>query len=63
MATAWLTPQEVAARLRVHPGTLANWRYQGVGPRYRKLTEAKNSPVRYALGDVEDYMAREGAPA
>ncbi|MGW0764664.1 helix-turn-helix domain-containing protein [Streptomyces sp. NPDC002676] len=56
MEIEWLTPREVAARLRVHVGTLANWRYQGVGPKYTKLTDAPSSPVRYRKTDVDEYM-------
>ncbi|NNN36057.1 helix-turn-helix domain-containing protein [Streptomyces sp. S3(2020)] len=55
-----LTPREVAAQLRVHPGTLANWRYQGLGPKYTKLSAAPNSPVRYKRGDVEAYLRQAG---
>ncbi|MFJ1604177.1 helix-turn-helix domain-containing protein [Streptomyces sp. RLB3-6] len=55
----WLTPLEVAKQLRVHPGTLANWRYQGIGPRYTKLSDAANSPVRYRSDDVDAYMHQQ----
>lgn len=57
----WLTPREVATKLRVHPGTLANWRHQGVGPKYTKLSPAPNSPVRYRSDDVDSYMQRGAA--
>ncbi|MDX3753992.1 helix-turn-helix domain-containing protein [Streptomyces sp. AK02-04a] len=56
MEIEWLTPREVAAQLRVHIGTLANWRYQGAGPKYTKLSDAPNSPVRYKKADVDEYM-------
>jgi hypothetical protein len=32
-----LLPNEAAERLRVAPGTLANWRTAGGGPRYIKF--------------------------
>ena len=57
MTSDWLKPPEVAAVLRVSVGTLANWRSQGIGPRYTKLSTAANAPVRYRLGDIETYMA------
>jgi hypothetical protein len=31
-----LLPTEAAERLRVSPGTLANWRVSGTGPRFLK---------------------------
>ncbi|MFE6530040.1 helix-turn-helix transcriptional regulator [Streptomyces rochei] len=56
MDDQWLTPRQVAAQLRVHPGTLANWRCMGLGPRYKKLTDRANSPVRYRKSDVDAYQ-------
>lgn len=63
METDWLTPLEVAARLRVHPGTLANWRYMGLGPTYSKLSRSANARVRYRRSDVDEYMARSQSRA
>lgn len=58
-------PREVAALLRVHMGTLANWRYQGTGPKFTKLSDAPNSRVRYKKAHVDEYMQgmRRGAAA
>ncbi|MET8449344.1 helix-turn-helix domain-containing protein [Streptomyces sp. NPDC005209] len=56
METEWLTPPEVAAQLGVHPGTLANWRCMGLGPKFTKLSRHANSPVRYAQADVDAYQ-------
>ncbi|MFE9065041.1 helix-turn-helix transcriptional regulator [Streptomyces violaceusniger] len=56
MKSDLLKPKEVAAVLRVSVGTLANWRHQGVGPRYLKLSPAVNAPVRYRDEDVTAYM-------
>ncbi|GAA3037118.1 helix-turn-helix domain-containing protein [Streptomyces glomeratus] len=56
MEDEWLTPKQVAAQLDVHPGTLANWRAWGRGPRFSKLTDAPNSPVRYRRTDVIAYQ-------
>ena len=50
-----LTPLEVAAQLGVHPGTLANWRYMGLGPRYTKRSDHPNAAVRYRRSDVDAY--------
>lgn len=32
-----LRPGEVAEKLRVHPGTLTNWRFEKRGPAYVKI--------------------------
>lgn len=63
MDDEWLTPREVAAQLGVHPGTLANWRYMGLGPKYTKQADNPNAPVRYRQTDVSEYVqqARGGA--
>lgn len=46
-----LTPSEVADRLRTSPGTLANWRFRGFGPKYIKLGRR----VLYPLAEVERF--------
>ena len=56
MSDQWLTPLQVAAQLGVHPGTLANWRYMGLGPAYSKQTDKPNSPVRYRQSDVDRHQ-------
>lgn len=56
MSDQWLTPRQVAAQLRVHPGTLANWRCMGLGPAYAKVSDHPNSPVRYRQTDVDAYQ-------
>ena len=43
---------EAARILRVRPATLAQWRWQGKGPRFRKIGAA----VRYAITDLEEYV-------
>lgn len=50
-----LTPNELATRLKVHPGTLRRWRMDGEGPRWIKLGSAQSSAVRYELADVEAW--------
>lgn len=47
------TTKEAAKFLKCHPGTLPNWRRQGVGPKYLKL-ERK---VLYRLSDLKSYMS------
>lgn len=50
-----LTPNELAERLKIHPGTLRRWRMDGEGPRWIKLGNAQSSSVRYELADVEAW--------
>jgi hypothetical protein len=55
-----LTPNELAARWRMHPGTLSNWRQAGRGPAFIKV----GSKVLYPLSAVEAWerqQARETA--
>ena len=33
----FLTPKELAEQLRMHVGTLANWRSHGIGPEFRRM--------------------------
>lgn len=46
-----LDDREVAAKLRITVGTLANWRVQGKGPRY-----VKGRPVLYRSSDIAEYI-------
>lgn len=60
-----LTPKELADHLKIHPGTLATWRFQGkrlangkwvgLGPDFIKLSEGVNGPVRYPIAWVQDW--------
>jgi excisionase family DNA binding protein len=54
--TELLTPEEVAELLKVHPGTLENWRVRGEGPPFVKLGNKRRSPVRYRRKDVDDWI-------
>jgi predicted DNA-binding transcriptional regulator AlpA len=49
---ALLTATEVAAMLGIPASTLANWRYQGLGPRYLHI----GRHVRYLVEDVDDWI-------
>ncbi|WP_399258875.1 helix-turn-helix domain-containing protein [Terriglobus albidus] len=56
----YLTTDETAELLRTPKGTLAQWRYRGVGPKYSK-TEGK---VLYSEDHVHKYMRdREHVPS
>ncbi len=45
-------PSEAARTLKVKEATLAQWRWQGKGPRFRKIGAA----VRYAVCDLDEYV-------
>ena len=46
-----LLPSEASMILRVSPKTLANWRWRGTGPKYRK----HGGTVVYSIEDIERY--------
>lgn len=48
-----LTTEELAARWKMNPGSLCNWRQQGRGPKFIKV----GSRVFYRVSDVEAYEA------
>ena len=50
-----LTTEELAARWKMSPQTLENWRSQGTGPKYIKLGDAKSALVIYRLTDIEKW--------
>lgn len=55
MATAtqkWLNSHEAAERLGFSEKTLANWRYEGRGPRYSKVGRS----IRYLAADLDTFM-------
>ncbi len=49
-----LDDEKLSSVLDVSVGTLANWRYQGRGPRFVKV----GRHVRYRRSDVEDWLER-----
>lgn len=51
MSRIYLTPTELAERLRLSRNTLAVWRNKGIGPRYLKI----NKKILYNVEDVEDF--------
>lgn len=48
-----MKPKDVAKRLRVSEGALAQMRYRGIGPNYVKIN-ARN--VRYRATDVHQWI-------
>lgn len=51
----WLTPQDVAHKLRLAVGTLANWRVSGEGPAYVKVGRLVRYPAS-ALSEWQDGL-------
>ncbi|MBF6366901.1 helix-turn-helix domain-containing protein [Nocardia puris] len=49
----WLTREEAADYMGVHPRTLANWAALGRGPRYSKPS---GNSCMYRLGDLDAYL-------
>lgn len=47
-----MTSNEAAIFLGVHPGTLANWRSQGVGPEYDKAGDSIRGRVMYSRREL-----------
>lgn len=54
--SVWLNPQETAARIGMHPVTLAQWRRKGRGPRFEKLGSSRTARIRYHVEDVDAWM-------
>ena len=52
----YMTSREAADFLRIHPGTLKNWRSKGGGPKYHRL--ADNS-IRYREDDLVRYVEND----
>jgi hypothetical protein len=53
MAERYLTTEELADRLRRTPGTLANWRLVGKGPKFLRPAGNKRGRILYRLEEVE----------
>jgi predicted site-specific integrase-resolvase len=50
-----LSPRELATHLGVTIQTLENWRMDGKGPAYIKLSPGPKGHVRYKIEDVLDW--------
>ena len=51
----YLTTEELADRLRRTPGTIANWRHAGKGPRFLRPRGNSKGRILYRLEDVEHW--------
>ena len=41
--------------LKMHPGTLANWRYIGVGPAFKKVGDGPKARVVYSKSELLEF--------
>ncbi|MDR7155376.1 DNA-binding transcriptional MerR regulator [Sphingobium xenophagum] len=46
---------QAAPRIGVAPGTLENWRTQGIGPKFIKTTSGRRGKVLYDPADIEAW--------
>ncbi|MGW6915565.1 helix-turn-helix domain-containing protein [Kitasatospora sp. NPDC054939] len=51
-----LSPREVHIAYGIAPQTLANYRWQGVGPAFIKLTPGRGGRIRYRRRDIEKWL-------
>jgi len=51
-----MTTEEVAGILRLRPSTIGNWRKQGMGPPYIKVTSGRTSDVRYRRSELLTWL-------
>ena len=47
------------AYLGVSTSTLKRWREHGIGPRYLKIGEGKNSKVLYPIAELDKFLANK----
>lgn len=50
-----LTNEEAATLLGIKPNTLEIWRTKGKGPKFLKMGDAKQAPIRYFRGDIDAW--------
>jgi hypothetical protein len=54
-----ITVHELSKIISVPVGTINNWRVAGIGLPFIKLGAGKKAPVRYAVADVHEYVAKQ----
>lgn len=58
MENDWLTPEELAAELKVPVSTIYAWRYKGTGPKGSRI----GRHVRFRRVDVDEWAERNADP-
>lgn len=56
MADQMLTPKQVETEYGVAAKTLANYRWQGIGPSYTKTHPGKYGRVKYRRSTIEAWL-------
>ncbi|MGW9460068.1 helix-turn-helix domain-containing protein [Streptomyces globisporus] len=51
-----MTPAQVAAEYGIAVQTLANWRWQGIGPAYVKKTAGRGGRIAYRRTAIEAWL-------
>lgn len=50
---------ETAALLGIKPNTLEIWRGKGKGPKFIKLGDSKQAPIRYRDSDIDEWLEQQ----
>lgn len=56
MADPLLTPNQVQAQYGIAVKTMANYRWQGIGPAYVKTNPSKYGRVKYRRSAIEAWL-------
>ena len=56
MTDQLLSPKQVHAEYGIAPQTLANYRWQGIGPAYVKTNPSKYGRVKYRRSAIEAWL-------
>ncbi|MDH2391260.1 helix-turn-helix domain-containing protein [Streptomyces sp. HNM0663] len=56
MAQQLMTAAQVSAEYGIAVQTLANWRWQGIGPAYVKATSGRGGRVLYRRSSIESWL-------
>ncbi|MEW2421268.1 helix-turn-helix domain-containing protein [Streptomyces nigra] len=59
MTDELLTPKQVKAQYGFSPQTLANWRWQGIGPAYIKTSSGRSGRIRYKRSVIEAWLSAQ----
>jgi len=51
-----LTTSDVADEFGIAAQTLANWRWQGIGPRFVKTSPGRGGRVKYRRSDIDAWL-------
>ena len=56
-ADLYLSPKQAAKMLNLKVNTLAVWRMNGTGPKWKAINGSPMSGIRYHRGELEDFLA------